>query len=363
MDSEPFHSDVEKMKLKTIETFLIAAGVIAAAASCDKNTLPGGTAISTPIGISVSTAGTRGSALTTENIATSCGEFVCDIWLNSDKYEELSGYMPTITPGSQHYVDKATVKYTDGQWKFDSEKQPTWVHNIQSQFWAWAPKEVSSRSIAVPPTANAEKITINYGLPMPNGTTDATRQQDLIFAYAEKTFNAEATTPDATIDLEFKHALAEIRFMVEAGSASDIDITSVKFEGVKATGILGFYKDGSFSCFTAGPDYTVGQSSPFTGAVAGTAAGKSVFVTTNNFFMIPQDLQATTKVTITLANGSELSANIKDIQESWESGKYYTYLLSKSSNSMKLNVTLVDWEDGNDPDNPDDTTIQYPVLS
>lgn len=329
--------------------------MIAAATACDKNVIPAGET-TTPIGINVSTADTRGSVLTTENIASKLGEFVCDIWLESDDYEGLSGYMPTIPPTSQHYVDKATVKYSDGQWKFTGAKQPTWVHDIQSQFWAWAPKEVSGRSITTAPAANAGSMKFTYAVP-----ATAAAQKDLVFAYAEKTFDAEASSPDATINIEFKHALSEIRFMTEAVSAADIAISAIEIRGIAASGSFEFKKDGSFSC-TAGSTGSCSQSDVFSGASESGSGAAKTYTTANNFFLIPQALPENSKLIVTFSDSQTLSADLKAVKSTWEAGKYYTYKIVRNKNAMTLNVTLVDWASGNDPDNPDDTTIQYPVL-
>lgn len=330
--------------MKDIKKLLIAAGILAAAVSCTQEATPK-RVTDAAIGITVDADQTRSAEITSENIATELGEFTCDIWLESDNYEGLSGYMPTIPPASQHYVDKATVKYSDGQWKFDGAKQPTWVHNIQSQFWAWAPKTVATRTFTTAPAANAASVAFSYTLPAANGTTDATNQKDLLFAYYEKKFDDEkyqagTAGMDTDAKLEFKHALAEVRFIVEASAASDIDIAAVKIENVAASGAFTFSKTGTYSCAASGSG-TYGQSSPFTGAKAGTAAGKSVFATANNFFMIPQTLGDGAKVTITLKGGDVHSATLKGVKATWESGKEYTYLLSVLGN--ELVVTLHDW--------------------
>lgn len=348
--------------MKNAKTLLLAAGILAAAVSCTQDVTPK-RVTDAAIGITVDADQTRSAEITSENIATELGEFTCDIWLESDNYEGLSGYMPTIPPASQHYVNNATVKYSDGKWQFEGTKQPTWVHGITSQFWAWAPKTVATRTFTTAPAANAASVAFSYTLPAANGTTDATNQKDLLFAYYEKKFDDEkyqagTAGMDTDARLEFKHALAEVRFIVEASAASDIDIKAVKIENVATSGAFTFGKTGTYSC-TATGNGTYGQSNPFTGAKAGTAAGKSVFATANNFFMIPQTLQATTKVTITLTDGSELSANIKGIKADWESGKVYTYLLSVLGN--ELVVTLHNWH-GTTADIKNGSVIIGPAL-
>lgn len=320
------------MKRQSIILCLLC--IAAAVASCKRNEITASILSDRTIGFNIETAETRSNAVTSDNIATEYGSFICDIHLAS--LDEESAARDSY---NQHYVDKATVEYTAEGWKFKMAAQPTWVNGIQSQFWAWAPATVATRTIAaIEP--NADQIGFSYTLPAANGTSDASNQKDLVFAYNAKTFRDNAPNPDPNITLDFKHALSEIRFIIEADNLSDIDLPSIKLENVAAKGDFTFATDGTYGC-TASGKATYGQNNMFSTAQAGTLSGKKVFYTTNNFFMIPQTVGEDTKVTLKRTSGETLSAGIKAIKATWEAGKYYDYKLSVSARD--LSVTLVGW--------------------
>lgn len=311
-------------KQLTILYFICIAAMMV---SCKESEITPSKLSDNTIGFNIGAVNTRSTAITSDNIVDQYGSFICDIQLaslNSDY--EARGY-------KQHYVDKATVKHINDGWQFQLDKKPTWLVGIQFQFWAWAPETVATRSVA-DITPNADQIGFSYALPAANGASDASNQKDLIFAYSEKTFN-ENDDPKVTIN--FRHALSEVRFIIEADDLGDIDIPSIKFENVASSGAFTFSTSGAFTCTASGKG-TFGQDNMFSTAKAETLSGKNAFLTANNFFMIPQTLGDDTKLTIKRTSGESLSAKVGG---SWEPGKYYTYRLSVSAHNLE--VTLVDW--------------------
>lgn len=309
---------------KTIRTILMAAGIIAAMASCKKNEIDH-TGSDNSIGFIVEAADTKGSAITNGNITTDCSSFKCDVWMAS----------APISPLQQHYVTNGTVSYAGSAWKFTTPtEQPKWINGIETQFWAWAPESLSPSDMA----ANASQISFNYTLPDANGTSDATNQKDILFAYSTKTFH-RANPSDAEVTITFKHALPQLNFTVVAESIGAIDITSLKIENVASGGAFTFSKAEEFTCTPSGKA-TYSQNNPFDGASEGMLKGQKAFTTVDNFFMIPQTLGSEAKITVTRSNGEILSAALN---ETWGSGTTYNYKLA--FNEHELTVTLVSWTD------------------
>lgn len=100
-------------------------------------------------------------------------------------------------------------------------------------FWAWAPKNIPDGKGSIEEIDNVNQSMIfTYTMPAPNTTVnkDAENQLDLILSHSK----VKKTDHDGRVPLNFKHALAAIRF--EIGKTSDIIVKSISLKNIKSKG-------------------------------------------------------------------------------------------------------------------------------
>ena len=190
---------------------------------------------------------TKGSTLTTANIA----QF------------GLDGYLTTaITGKPTHYIDNGQVNKSGSAWTlYQTGTTPyNWVNGTSIAFWARAPY-----TQAVTVASGYGTMSFNYTLPEhQTDNADATRQQDIVAAYANASYNdTEAAGTPGMVNFTFGHALAAIRFDI-SNLTSGYTVTKVTLSGVNAGG----------SC-TVTPPSTTGTAPTFAWTL-GTTTGTYV---------------------------------------------------------------------------------------
>lgn len=240
---------------------------------------------------------TKGSALTTANIS----QF------------GLDGYLTTAVAGvASHYIDNRQANKSGSAWTlYQSGTTPyNWVNGTSIAFWARAPY-----TQAVTVSSDYSSMSFNYTLPAPQtDEADATRQQDIVAAYANASYNdTETAGTPGMVGFTFGHALAAIRFDI-SNLASGYTVTKVTLEGINAGG----------SC-TVTPPSTTGAAPTFAwtlGSTTGTyvqtlsasdfgsatvgGSNRTAVLKENSgkvFFIPPQTFGTGAKATLTLNDG------------------------------------------------------------
>ena len=242
-----------------------------------------------------------------------------------------------------------TVSNTGGGWNYDGAR--VWVEGRPYDFHA------------VYPTAC--KHVVEYGTDG-NGSAlsvigfDASVGEDLL--YAEKKGVTCDETAGGVVDLTFHHLLARVEFVAK------LDVTAANY-GVTAmvteAKLYGMCKDGTFS--SAGFDESnaasitngwISKTNPSTlldtyaraTNVSVTKDGVNVFGENKDIFVFPGSVGADYHFDVNYTVGGktkEVSVNLADLAEkTWEPGKVYRYTLTMTAEaSLKLTVTVLDWED------------------
>ncbi len=178
---------------------------------------------------------------------------------------------------------------------------------------------------ALPSPSNAGELTIGYTVP-----GDVTDQQDLL-----RSDPVDASS--SPCHLTFNHALAAIRFA--AGSElAPCRIVEITISGIENEGTLNLEtgewtdKTGNVT-FTVKPDITLAaeENSEYV------APGTPITTGDNILFMLPQNLTAEAKVSLTIeADGTSTSVEASLDGQIWEAGKTTTYRLSANPNKETL---------------------------
>lgn len=257
---------------------------------------------------------------------------------------------------------------------------PEWLNGVNIQFFGYAPMSPSgSFSITRSDTDTSDELSFSYTAPIPATNSNS---QDIVFSYASKTVTYDdkgniGTGLDENIDLEFYHALSQIRFCVSTDDdtfSDELRLISIVLKGAKksdgtypglvTSGTCVF--DGGDSDFdwtmgstmsnytqafgTGGADFS---SSTPTGWTKGTYTKNSttynLYTCTGDvLFVIPQD-HTNCAVDVTVQKGATgtpttLTAKLPDTS-SWVAGMYYTYKI-KMTKSLTLTLLNGDWIGG-----------------
>lgn len=287
--------------------------------------------------MSENTTHTRGTRIKTDNLNT----------FYNGKVGVRSFY------GANLYFDNVLNYESNHRWKTPvTYYWPTNTGNLD--FWAWAPQTLptgkGTRDDIKGKINNSSKtVSFNYTMQAPDATNkkDAENQQDLIFAYS----STKMTDHAGCVPLQFKHALAAIRFKI--ANTGVYTIQSVSMSGIAPKGnctyapnavspnpMFNWSLDGSVSRVTFVQTFTEKNVSKIESATF-TELGKEE----TTFLIIPQTLDGSSqKLTLNYREEStnlSIEASIPAI--TWEAGKLYTYTITMPSDHCILEVEVEDW--------------------
>lgn len=263
----------------------------------------------------------------------------------------------------------STISYKDGIWK-DQTTSYYWPKGGKLTFFAYS---LNSKTL---PDQNytdtffyCENDENAYGI---SGMLNLDTHPNTDFLVADiatdKTTN-ESKYNFTGVPTLFKHRLSRIKFAVKKKADyanATITLNSITFKNLlNAMVYTQFHKSGdSFSENMYIPEVTSRSTQEYTKTDFEVASTEFVSIPDNNevrYIYIPQDFKNVTdeskiatievKYTVKFKNGiSETytkTLNVKDIFDSWEMGKRYTFNLIFSLDEINWAPAAGDWEDGN----------------
>ncbi len=384
---------------KTIAGLAFMVGFSILMTGCERNEKEGNH--NGPIRITVNAANaTKAAAITTSSLETA-GKFVLDVFA-TDEWTEVDDDGKPIT-GTEHsagsYISSGGAAnvlyssannpytpydaarpdddYTEGWYIYDAKSYEyyNWINGIKLRFWARYPQDseinVNGASLSVSTLAHTSTTeTFTYSLPTHVAGSDATNQQDILFAYNERTKQKEDDNDD--IDLTFNHPLSEIRFCVSPDDGTfdvSLQIKSIEITQVPDGGSCVFNPAGTITgttkMFTWTPvtealhikNYSQDYNAGFDAAPSGWVGTEydatnhyHIYTCQNAFMLIPHTTGSTTKIKITFWDTVEETDVIREQSiegTAWKPGYYYTYKIkaTKIGRSVTSYVVLTDWND------------------
>ena len=419
---------------KTIAGLAFAAGCAILMSGCEKEKLDSSAVMNTgAIRVTANANNvTKAVAVTTTMLEESAG-FVLDAWTNDSWYDlsTESGHIGEPTgdlhdqASDYHYINSggdANVFYsstpitytpssrdgsdeTAGWYIYDSNgyEHYNWItgkkagdYEFRLSFWARYPQDddVNGTLVVTDPAINATTEDFTYTLPTASAGSDATNQQDILFAYAAVSqehdqagnplpysiFPKPAETN--TIDLTFNHALSMVNFCVSPDDATfdiSLRINSIEITNVPKGGACTFNGKGTIagknmfvwntSTYALGSysqTYNASFESPSSAtgwkiSEYGSATPKKhVYTCSNAFMLIPHkpyysgtpDALTNAQITIEFFDmdaGATITKTI-DLNKDgdvWLPGYYYTYKIkaTKVGSNIYPAVYLTAWDD------------------
>ncbi len=225
-----------------------------------------------------------------------------------------------------------------------------WLAGVPTTFWSYYPSKDTTingtRAITLPgETGEQDAISFSYTLPTPAASApfnDAKNQQDLLFAYNNRTWAKGET---GKIGIMFEHALAAVKFDVD-GVSSSFGVSKIAFKDIHSSGTCAVTVSNDSTVFTwSNLGTALKYSQDFTDADFENGAQK-VDKSDKMFFVIPQALESTAEIEVTFTPASgqtSLTSQVKSlpiyqivdpedpdafVNVVWEAGYVYTYELS-----------------------------------
>lgn len=263
----------------------------------------------------------------------------------------------------------ATIKYVNNVWK-DETTSYYWPKGGSLTFFAYS---LNSKSLTDKSGTGRHFVCINdpaqYGI---HGTLDLDSEPNTDFLVAEiasdKTANKEVYKFNGVPTL-FKHKLSRVKFAVKKKddyANTTITLNSITFKNlVYGMTYTQYQKDAAKGIYT--PDYlfpgTKRTDQEYT-KTAFEVSSSTAFAPVPDgnevrYIYIPQNFKDVTdvtkiatievKYTVIFPNGFQeartKTLNVKDIFDSWEIGKRYTFNLIFSLDEIKWAPAIGDWED------------------
>ena len=251
-------------------------------------------------------AETKAAVVTTENIASKYGSFVSSVYRSGSLYTDDLGKTMENVSVSHSEAEGWTLVGAPYHWPSNENEVLT--------FCSYSPVNYSSVSNVAWNGTN--QVTFSYanaplGVGQDNACHDAENQKDILFA-----INAQSCADNGGVaKINFSHALTGVRFI--KGDIQDCYLQGVKLANFKsegtAVGTLNTGKDLDFVWTPSGTLKNFCQT--FTGAVnVNTLADKASMDPTTDgnytFLMVPQVLDASASVEITLNYGGSSYQNL-----------------------------------------------------
>ena len=296
---------------------------------------------------------TKGTVVTTGNIATEYGKFGMEGFLDNfseiDCPEEIrpKQYNPNTKKwellNGDHYIDGGTSTYSNSNWTLTDrgDQEYPWLNNINFTFWSYAPKDHSGTYTYGKEKSRGIMTITGYETP-----ASANNQEDLLVAFNTRSY-PEDKKGDA-VDILFRHALADICFNVEAIKKYNLTVKQIEISGVNGKGNCVITSSRLYESVDSGFAWT--SNTPATFSMSESQSGQGISVVSDHFFFIPQQLTEKAKITITLSNNKQLTTNLnqnKETPTTWLAGKVYTYKLTYNG----IEISIEDDVNGNIKDN------------
>lgn len=281
---------------------------------------------------------TKGAEITLDSLKKDASGFSIEGYLGDGK----------PTDASVHFLSESVV-YSSGQWLMSTEYP--WLAGVPTTFWSYYPSSTASingtRAITLPgDTDEQDEISFTYTLPTPAASSpfnDAKNQQDLLFAYNNRTWAKGQT---GKIGIMFEHALAAIKFDVSEVTSS-FSVSNIAFKDIHSSGTCVASASSDSTVFAwsdlgallkYSQDFT---DADFEGGVQNRSKSDKMF------FVIPQALESTAEIEVTFTPASgqtSLTSQVKSlpIDQVWEAGYVYTYELSYNPFSYQVIKESVD---------------------
>lgn len=291
----------------------------------------------------------------------------------SDNWDVRKDAKPYI--GEEHVG--STISYKGGVWK-DQETSYYWPKGGKLTFFAYS---LNSNTLLNQDYTDTYFHCLNtedaYGI---SGSLNLDTHPNTDFLVADissnKTANETSYYNVNGVPTLFKHRLSRIKFAVKkkAGYANaTITLNSITFNKlINGMTYTQFHKSGdSFSEYMFSPEFTSRSTQVYTQTNFEVASTEFVSIPDANevrYIYIPQDFKNVTnadkvatievKYTVTLKKGTSetdkgisetyiKTLNVKNIFDSWDMGKRYTFNLIFSLDEIKWAPAVGDWEDGN----------------
>ena len=282
---------------------------------------------------------TKGTVITTDNIGKTYGQFGMEGFVNNpgdiDCAEDVR---PTLFgEANDKYIIGGKVSFNkeNSTWTLadNSGKEYPWLNNISFSFWSFAPMSHSGTFAYVTTEGEEKPVREKMTITGYENELDAAEQTDLLIAYNAHNY----PTNGESVDILFRHALADIYFDIEPISEYDLSVTDITIKDAKSKGDCEissadlYKKESGRDMVEAGFDWAPNTPADFT------MSGYD-----DHFFMIPQDFEGT--IVITLNNGKIVETALKT---KWEAGKYYKYRLTYNG----LEISIDDEVEGNEKKN------------
>ena len=244
-------------------------------------------------------ATTRGVPVDEHNFARVCKSF---------------GVTAYTQDGKLFMQDEKISKVSNGVWSPDETY--FWPAEASLDFYAYAP--YSNRAMTI---TDHKEITFYYTVP-----DQATAQPDIMFAHAT------GSKKTGTVLLEFKHALAGVKFV--AKDVTNCTIKSITLQNLYAEGSCTYSTETETFAWTPSGDKK-NFSQTFDVQLEEQETGEQQITDENpetTFMLIPQSLKdVTVEVQVETNEGTFTLTGSLAQTGKWEAGKIYTYAISTES--------------------------------
>lgn len=354
----------------TMAAIFVAFVCLLSAVSCEK----AGADRTGQISLKVRTFETKASITTTHGLEA-LGGFVMNAYVDNEYYDFTVS--PAVKKGDAgSYIastnsNTANVHFHTGVWTIDNNKN--WVANIKTRFFCHAPAEMTHAEWATGGSRtnvvhkwniadHEDETTFSYAMqaegqtdPVSGDPIDADNCTDLLFAYAEKTYNGTSDN----IDLTFHHALSRVTFAVSPNDGSfdtSLKIKSIEVLNVPSSGDCLF--DGSANTFSwsnygTKKNYAQSYNCKFATKPSGWTEGTytkdsntyKIYTADNSFFLIPHTMSSVQLRIVFEDAGGEIPRTVTLPNDTWQAEKYYKYKIGATvlGRVITVDVTLDEW--------------------
>lgn len=244
------------------------------------------------------------------------------------------GYDGTMT---DVFNAKSVTGASGGSWTYANTQY--WVENETYDFAAYAPAAVSS-------AAKIAADAANKALSFTDFTSDASNQNDLLYAHVNVTTVDPSTQGPVTFN--FNHALSKVRFTFTNSIDGRLLIEDFKFYGMNSKGDYAYDSNSSRMGWDNVDTQVEESTAPFTSTVQEIAAVGGT-ATAGDFLVIPQDVTASAMTvtfiaTLTNNSGDEIISDYEVTATlpagEWVSGQCYNYNLNITMNVIDPDGSL-----------------------
>lgn len=331
----------------------------------------------TRIRVKAMTNPSKGTVIRTADLQNQ-GRFAMDAYVDKDYADYTVEPIQQYRAGS--YISsggEANVFFENSTWNLKPETP--WVSDVDTRFWCYAPvtlKAGSSRAVSSNSSnPGLETLGFNYNRPgsitkdatmlnagaLANETADdATKMDDIIFAFAKHNYNERVS--DA-ISIVFYHALSQVRFAVSPDDGTfdrTLQISQIALKNIPTGGECTFIgtADDPKDKFVWTPGANAGYCQTFNTSFDTKPADwtrtyytdehdetHTLYTTENVFFTTPHTLNSAVLDIVFKDGENYIEVPVTLPNDTWYPGKYYTYKITarEIGRTIRVTVTLIDW--------------------